>query len=315
MATQRGNKWQANAILNGKRNRPTFNTKEEAEAYERNPSASTEVRPLVRPMFEHGWRYLWQGKKNGHEAYLIVEELIRRLGEDRLVVTITSARIQDLVLELRVDGNSGARINRKLSGLRMLLRHCYEREAITQLPTFPKPQPENHGRERFLTQTEVENLFSEFSQEQHYHFARFLLHTGARVGEALALRWEDMGERSVTFRWSTTKTKQTRTVGLNVPAKEALNYTLGRAWKSPWGGIKYYSFRADWHSAADMVDLGDDPEVVPHILRHTFASWLVQKGVPILTVSKLLGHSSITMTMRYAKLAPDNLLNVTEVLE
>jgi integrase len=44
-----------------------------------------------------------------------------------------------------------------------------------------------------------------------------------------------------------------------------------------------------------------------HDIRHTFASWLVQDGVPLDRVSKLLGHKSLTMTMRYAHLAPNQL--------
>ena len=45
-------------------------------------------------------------------------------------------------------------------------------------------------------------------------------------------------------------------------------------------------------------------------LRHTFASWLVMDGVPLYEVSKLLRHSSIKMTERYAHLAPDHLHQV-----
>ena len=47
-------------------------------------------------------------------------------------------------------------------------------------------------------------------------------------------------------------------------------------------------------------------KVVFHTLRHTFASWLIQKGVTLEVVSKLLGHSSLQMTMRYAHLDPVN---------
>lgn len=45
--------------------------------------------------------------------------------------------------------------------------------------------------------------------------------------------------------------------------------------------------------------------VVFHTLRHTYASWLVQKGFPLYTVAKLMGHSSLEMTQRYAHLSPD----------
>jgi site-specific recombinase XerD len=56
-------------------------------------------------------------------------------------------------------------------------------------------------------------------------------------------------------------------------------------------------------------------KVVFHSLRHTFASWLVMDGTPLFTVSKLLGHSDITMTMRYSHLAPDHLRQATSCLE
>jgi len=56
-------------------------------------------------------------------------------------------------------------------------------------------------------------------------------------------------------------------------------------------------------------------KVVFHSLRHTFASWLVMEGTPLFTVSKLLGHSDITMTMRYSHLAPDHLRQAASCLE
>ena len=52
-----------------------------------------------------------------------------------------------------------------------------------------------------------------------------------------------------------------------------------------------------------------------HDLRHTFASWLVTEGVPLLEVSQLLGHSTIKMTERYAHLAPDSLESAVGLLD
>ena len=55
--------------------------------------------------------------------------------------------------------------------------------------------------------------------------------------------------------------------------------------------------------------------VVFHSLRHTFASWLVQKGTPLYTVAELMGHTTLEMTRRYSHLAPDSLRKAAISLE
>ena len=52
-----------------------------------------------------------------------------------------------------------------------------------------------------------------------------------------------------------------------------------------------------------------------HDLRHTFASHLVMAGVDLITVKELLGHASLTMTMRYAHLAPDHRMRAIKTLD
>ena len=54
---------------------------------------------------------------------------------------------------------------------------------------------------------------------------------------------------------------------------------------------------------------------MPHALRHTFASRLVRKGVPLHVVSKLLGHKRLQETDRYAHLCEENLSDAVQVLE
>ncbi|MDL2313553.1 tyrosine-type recombinase/integrase [Desulfovibrio sp. OttesenSCG-928-C14] len=56
-------------------------------------------------------------------------------------------------------------------------------------------------------------------------------------------------------------------------------------------------------------------KVVFHTRRHTFASWLVQRGVPLYTVAKLTGHSELRMVERYAHLAPSGVKEAAKMLE
>jgi integrase len=52
-----------------------------------------------------------------------------------------------------------------------------------------------------------------------------------------------------------------------------------------------------------------------HVLRHTFASHLVMRGVPLKAVQELMGHATIEMTMRYAHLSPDVRRNAVQLLD
>ena len=67
-----------------------------------------------------------------------------------------------------------------------------------------------------------------------------------------------------------------------------------------------------YNSAVEAADLDD---VTFHTLRHTFASWAVMRGVTLKELQELLGHSSLTMTMRYAHLAPEHLRMAVSRLE
>ena len=74
-------------------------------------------------------------------------------------------------------------------------------------------------------------------------------------------------------------------------------------------------FRTIWNEAKAEVGLGEDTQVVPHILRHTCASRLVQGGIDIRRVQMWLGHQTLQMTMRYAHLATNDLDSCVNVLD
>jgi integrase len=144
------------------------------------------------------------------------------------------------------------------------------------------------------------------------------LHTGLRMGELQALRWCDLdlkaGKLRVWQSWcqvsreaKVPKSGKPRDLPLPRAAVEALDGHVRRL------GCELV-FPTKNGTVIDKPDLvrgiarvctaaGIEP-IGWHALRHTYASWLVQAGVPLRRVQQLLGHSTIAMTERYAHLAP-----------
>lgn len=226
----------------------------------------------------------------------------------------TDEMMDRLVAGLRKRGNSNATINRKMAALSKLLRKAYKMGDIQSLPEF-KRLKEKAGRIRFLEPEEEMRLFAAISEKSdlYGHFCVFLIDTGARLGEGIGLRWQDIHhEQRVTF-WLT-KSGKSRSVPLTERAAAAIR-ACEKKKRGPFSSIVQAKFRAAWNEAKQEVGLGAEPDVVPHILRHTCASRLVQGGIDIRRVQTWLGHQTLQMTMRYAHLASGDLDICVPILE
>jgi integrase len=182
-------------------------------------------------------------------------------------------------------------------------------------------RPEVHdAKERWLTVEERELLIDELPEEVG-RLALFLVYTGARLGEALSLEWSQVLADGVVF--TTLKGKSRRPRRRKVPLHPRVEALLGELRRETGGTGKVFrsSMGRGWtaHHQVDRVfkraavRLGWD-DVTPHTLRHTFASHLVMKGVGLREVADLLGHSSMTMVVRYAHLCPTHLKGAVDRL-
>jgi integrase len=200
-----------------------------------------------------------------------------------------------------------------MAALSKLLRKAQKMGDIHNLPEFRR-QKERAGRIRFLTVEEETMLFDAIraQSEDYYRLSVFLVDTGARLGEAIGLKWGDIGDSRVSF-WIT-KSGRSRSIPLTGRAAEVLKLQAGRK-SGPFSGILQHKYRAVWNEAKAAVGLGLDDDVVPHVLRHTCASRLVQGGIDIRRVQTWLGHQTLTMTMRYAHLATHDLDVCVPILE
>lgn len=189
-----------------------------------------------------------------------------------------------------------------------------------------KERKTDNKRFRFLSHEEAEQLLAALqlrSQDAH-DMALLSLDCGLRAGEVFKLTWGDINTEKGLMVLRDTKSGKTRFAYMTGRIKEMLS---GRGEGSRdqlvFPGRKdKQAVRISATFEKTVKDLGfnqgvTDPrqKVVFHTLRHTYASWLVQNGVNLYTVQKLLGHSTISQTERYSHLAPSTLQDAVKVLE
>jgi integrase len=129
------------------------------------------------------------------------------------------------------------------------------------------------------------------------------INTGMRRGELLSLRWDEVDLHSGTITVKQSKSGRVRHVPLNKTAQEALASVPepheGCVFR--YRGSKINDVKTAFLKAVKRAGI---PPCRFHDLRHSFATRLVLAGVDLATVKELMGHASISTTMRYAHPSP-----------
>ncbi len=173
----------------------------------------------------------------------------------------------------------------------------------------------------YLSEEEAKLLLQNLSPRT-YPIMATALYTGMRAGEIYGLTWENVDlERGIitveSSREGPTKSRRVRYIPINGKLRPILEQLPSRGqseyvFPGPDGGMLYRDLRRELRRTCRAVGI---KRIRFHDLRHTFASVFMQKSGNILSLQKLLGHSKLEMTMRYAHLAPDFLRKEMELLE
>lgn len=339
MIRKRGNGWQVDVQVNGKRYRKNFISRAEASAAEaaarlrierglpvENRESLPDGKPTLGALAELAANRYWKGTANETTARGNAADVVAILGKDRHPATITTTDVDRLVDVLEERGNSPATINRKLTALSRIMRFADERGLVDRMPAIERKR-ESQGRLRWYTLEEEARILKHLESTQRhdmYDLVVFLLDTGCRASEAARTEWRDVDLDTGFVRIWKTKNGKNRAV----PLTHRVAAVLGRraARRLPgcsstdlvfpgWTDPKGRSNRMTHHWERVMRELKMDQESILHALRHTYASRLVQAEVPINVVQQLLGHSTPVMTLRYAHLAPTNLVSAVEALD
>ncbi len=178
--------------------------------------------------------------------------------------------------------------------------------------------------DRWLTQDEEGRLL-EVAEGKLYGQLKdviiIALNTGMSQEEILKLEWRNINLFRKTLITTRKKTEKTRTIPINDTVMELLKQRIK---VRHINGIEYVFF----NSAGNMIDTGKLKKIFIktvkdagienfrfHDLRHSFATRLVQNGVDLYKVSKLLGHADVSTTQRYAHHYPESLRDGVEVLD
>lgn len=227
--------------------------------------------------------------------------------------------------------HSAKTVNNHLGILGKLLVDAVKWEYADRNPAHEVQPLRLHPQDGFdFWEPEESSAFLEAVKEKRPEWHPFFLcalRTGMRLGELCALRWQDVdldkGQIHVKRSYShgtvtTPKSGRSRTLDMSTALKAALKEHKPRdpgelVFPYRKGG---YLNRARIKSTFwTCIRAAAVKRIRLHDMRHTFASQLVMKGVPMRGVQQLLGHSTLEMTMKYAHLSPSATKTYVEVLD
>ncbi len=206
-------------------------------------------------------------------------------------------------------------VNNILAVLSTILTHALKKHYIKFVPHIEKAKV-NNTRTRFLTTDEINQLYKAIDEsnirtkDRVRLFVKISLITGARLGSVLTIKGKDINRANGTVTIENHKTSNTYQSFLPddvlaiipplKPHQRLIDISDSKQLQRPLQTILNDLFNVG-------LNTGDRKErVVIHTLRHTFASHLAINGAPLQIIQKLMDHTDIAMTLKYAKLMPNS---------
>lgn len=272
-------------------------------------------------------RTAWHGERRGSRAFSeavvsyveskprapgtkrLLHRLLRAVGDVPLSSIDQAAIVRARRAMLRPEATPSTLARNIIVPLRAVLTHAH-RQGWCDLPAFEMPR-EPEGKTRYLLPEEADRLLKAAAPHIRV-LLTLLLATGARMSEALDLEWRDVDLRGARAIFWRTKGGRRRVAALPpvlVAALANLPHRVGPVILTH-NGLPYSKRDRDgggqiktaWKATLRRAELA--PELTPHDLRHTWASWHYAAHRDLLLLKQDGGWSSVTLVERYAHLLP-----------
>lgn len=283
------------------------------------------------------WADEWQKGRQVEDTTARSDAIRRRLHLDPRwgsvpIGSITRHDVKSWAVELRGKGSGAETVKRIIHLFSASLNAAMDAEVIEANPASRIKLPGGaKEQERYLTREEYGAILEHLPGERDRLVVDLLAHTGLRWSEMAGLHWSridlERGVLSVVETYDEgsgvikpyPKGKRARRVDLTDDLAASLSQWAGEAqstcgithsaglcrsglvFTTPTGRpLRNSNWSALWRNAVLDADVG---HVRIHDLRHTYASWLLQSGIPLAEVGRLMGHVSTQTTAKYAHLA------------
>jgi integrase len=262
-------------------------------------------RPVKITFGEFGKRYMEHAKAN-KRSWLRDQQMLEHLqqffGSERQLAELSAADIEGYKLHRR-GFVSGATVNRELALLKRMFNLAIAWDLFLDLNPVRKVKffREFNTGIRVLS-PEEEPALLKYASPYIQDIIMVALGTGLRIGDILSLPWSAVDLEMSILKVFSAKPGKITEIPINSDVRKVLEYwRLGKrndfVFYNPETGKPFVDLKAGFALACKRAGITG---VTWHTLRHTFASRLLDRGVDIVTVKELLGHSTIVVTMRYA---------------
>ncbi len=289
----------------------------EGKFFERDQRSDWTLGKLAEVYLERMARLRPLSNRWRHEMF---RQVLRVLGADLLIEEINLGTLDRYVNRRRGEKKAYSSINREISCLRHALRLAARWKMETKLTQFRLGEwmslRESEGARKpvFLNPEQVAAVIAAahvraaaggLNERQGEAVVRLALETGARLGEILALEWEDLDGSVLRIR--TEKHGPDRSIKLPESTVLLLRtfrpsvVSQGLMFPSRRTGYERESIRRFWQAVRKAANV---EHIRFHDLRHTAASEMLRRGLLLREVQYVLGHASARMTERYAHFAP-----------